>query len=329
MKRAIQMTPAGSGAIAVVRLTGDGVPEFLNAHFSRQARIGRCVHGDIVDAGRVLDDAVVVLGDGWADLNLHGGSWVVKSVLELARVAGFEIGERVEMPLPVEAVEGETEIERQVMAAVPLAATEWGLRVLLGQIKAWKEAKGYTAAERAEMVADEELWWLLHPPRVAIAGAANVGKSTLANQLFAQERSITADLPGTTRDWVGEMANIDGLAVTLVDTPGIRQTTDPIEQAAIERAGGVLAKADLVVLVLDASRSLDDQKALMQRFEGAVRVINKVDLPKAWQGEGIHICAKSGGGVDELRAVIKERFGFGKRAGKAKWWTREQREHLR
>src|SRR6185503_2714425 len=97
-------------------------------------------------------------------------------------------------------------------------------------------------------------WWMLHPPRVAIVGEANVGKSTLANQLFAQERSITADLPGTTRDWVGEVANVDGLPVTLVDTPGVRETADEVEREAIARSGEQVAAADLILLVLDATR---------------------------------------------------------------------------
>jgi len=186
------------------------------------------------------------------------------------------------------------------------------------------------AAERAAIVADEELWWLLHPPRIAIVGAANVGKSTLANQLFGQERSITADLPGTTRDWVGETANLDGLAVTLVDTPGIRQTNDAIESTAIERAGEQLRGADLVVLVLDGSRPLEpEQGALITRFPDAVGVINKSDLLPAWSNiQGIPVCARSGDGVGALREVIRGRFHVGRRPGQRKWWMREQRSML-
>ena len=103
------------------------------------------------------------------------------------------------------------------------------------------------AADLPAILADRSLWWLLHPPRVAIVGRPNVGKSTLANQLFARERSITADLPGTTRDWVGELADVNGLAVMLVDTPGLRDAADPIERAAIAGARGQIAAADLVV----------------------------------------------------------------------------------
>src|SRR5437660_7889168 len=84
------LTPPGAAAIAVVRLTGQVLP-FLEKHFSKPVRPGRCVHGEITDGSRVIDDAVVVLGPDrtWADVNLHGGTWVVRSFLDLARRRGF------------------------------------------------------------------------------------------------------------------------------------------------------------------------------------------------------------------------------------------------
>jgi tRNA modification GTPase len=180
---------------------------------------------------------------------------------------------------------------------------------------------------------DQSLHWLLHPPRVAIVGAANVGKSTLANRLFAQERSITADVPGTTRDWVGELANLDGLAVQLVDTPGIRQTTDSIEREAIERAGTQIGRADLLVLVLDASCALEpEQAALMARFPDALRVVNKVDTKHAWEIgsiDAIHTIATTGQGVAELMQRVRAHFGCDNLdPNRARCWTERQRELL-
>ena len=88
--RAILLTPPGPGAIAVVRLVGPGVAGFLAEHFSKPAKRNRCIHGDLRDGERVIDDPVVVLlDDTRADLNLHGGPWVVQSTLELAARAGF------------------------------------------------------------------------------------------------------------------------------------------------------------------------------------------------------------------------------------------------
>src|SRR5206468_1554210 len=132
------------------------------------------------------------------------------------------------LPLTDDAVDAQTQFEREMLAHLPLARTELAVRTLLAQPAAWQREKCKTML--SAILGDVALHHLLHPPRVAIIGSANVGKSTIANQLFGQERSITADLEGTTRDWVGEIANIDGLAVMLIDTPGIRQTSDAIER---------------------------------------------------------------------------------------------------
>ena len=133
---------------------------------------------------------------------------LLKSAIQLAQKAGFEISNdnpRV----------GTDEIWQEVVDALPLAKTEQAVRVLLAQPAAWK-----SISDPKKILDDPSGKWLTQLPRVAIVGPANVGKSTLANQLFGQTRSITADLPGTTRDWVGEIANLDGLAVMLIDTPG-------------------------------------------------------------------------------------------------------------
>src|SRR5439155_5592202 len=130
--------------------------------------------------------------------------------------------------------------------------------------QAWQNVKSSPDLNRQTLetiLADRALTNLLSLPKVAIIGPANVGKSTLANQLFAQERSITADIPGTTRDWVGEIANIDGLAVQLYDTPGLREAADEIEAAAIERSRGVVDEADLLIVVREpfvSDRSTDE-----------------------------------------------------------------------
>jgi small GTP-binding protein len=325
-RKAILLTPMGSGAIAVIRLVGGGVGTFLAAHFSRKARTGCCVHGELRDGDRVVDEAVVVLGDEgkWADINIHGGPWVVRLVLDLARRQGFAPIECGTLPLPAQALDASTSLEREVLSHLPLARTTEAIRALLGQDKAWR-ALADTALppdskrQRLEAIlADPSLHWMLHPPRVAIVGAPNVGKSTLANQLFAQERSITADLPGTTRDWVGEIANIDGLAVMLVDTPGLGQASDEVELQAVKHSRPEVAAADLVVLVLDASLPLAEHSRLLERFARAIVVLNKCDREEAAHSPLLHkqecpallrTAATTGLGVAELRAAIRRHFG--------------------
>ena len=138
---ALLLTPPGGAAIAVVRLAGPAVSEFLSRYFDKPPATGRCVHGTLSDGGRVLDDPVVVVsGEGTvADLSLHGGPWVVRSVLELARREGFEVIDRLEVPLPEAAVDADTPLWREIEQYLPLATTELALQTLLAQPAAWYE----------------------------------------------------------------------------------------------------------------------------------------------------------------------------------------------
>jgi tRNA modification GTPase len=354
--RAYLLTPPGPAAIAVVRLVGPAVPAFLRSHFSKQPVEQRCVHGDLIDEGQVLDDPVIVLlpGAAAADVNLHGGPWVVQSVLDLARREGFDVIQNTDPPVPLEAADGANLLEKEVSAHLPLARTELAVRVLAAQPAAWsalidrvtprpgEEAHlarwlGRAQSIQAELdgiLEDNSLHWLLHPPRVAIVGAPNVGKSTLANRLFARELIITADLPGTTRDWVGEIANLDGLAILLVDTPGIRQTTDAIEAQAIAASGEQIKSADLVVIVLDATRPLEGEQAIvLEAHPDALRVVNKTDLPPAFDLALVHgprTVAATGAGINDLRHEIRSRFGLtpGFDETWPRWWTSRQKAVL-
>jgi tRNA modification GTPase len=329
---AIVLTPpAGAAAIAVVRINGPGVVDFLSNHFSRRAAPLRCVHGELQDAsGAVIDDPVVVLSadGGFADVNLHGGPWVVASTLELLRRSGFDVTDAEPgKPLPLEAVEGETILEREVMSHLPLAKTEQGVRMLLAQPTNWRRFVDSAPTSEAigRVLADECLTKMLHAPRVAIVGAPNVGKSTLANQLFARQRSITADLPGTTRDWVGEIANLDGLAVMLVDTPGVRETSDPIEHHAIERSREVVTGAELIVYVIDATAPFAPATD-----PAVLRVLNKADcgVPPGLAYD-VATVATTGQGVGELRRVIRERLGCDDLdPAHPRVWTQRQRDAL-
>ena len=274
------------------------------------------------EQGAVVDDPVVVLAhDGsFADINLHGGPWVVASTLALLERCGFVLTEP-------EDHEGESEIEREMLAALPHAKTEAGIRMLLGQPAAWKAfvATGPAVDAIERILADRTLERLLNPARVAIVGRPNVGKSTLANQLFAQQRSITADVPGTTRDWVGEIANLDGVPVMLVDTPGVRETSDDIERRAIDASREVVRGADVIVYVIDAA-----EPHAPAPKDALVRVRNKADrgVPPGLEYD-VATVATTGRGVDELRALIRTRLGCEDLvASRPLVWTSRQRHLL-
>lgn len=330
------LTPSGSGAIAVVRIAGPLVAQFLQSTFSRNVVPARCVHGQLSRGGAVLDDPVVVLSKDrrYADICIHGGMWLVEATVQVAVEHGFERVPAASAVYSFAELESDDELEREFIEALPRARTELALRVLLEQRECWARLLGgpVTQAQVDAMLADQSLIRLLCPPRVAIVGIPNVGKSTLANQLFAQDRSITADMPGTTRDWVGELANLDGLVVELVDTPGQRATSDQIERRAIEQSQSVIDRAKLVLLVLDSTVELEpEQSAMIRKYSEALVILNKVDQTLALQSAraDVRTVATTGHGIDALRELIRCRLlGRDYAEVRARVWTKRQRQLL-
>jgi tRNA modification GTPase len=144
---------------------------------------------------------------------------------------------------------------------------------------------------------------------VVIAGRANVGKSSLVNALLGHGRAIVNDSAGTTRDLVTETLEMEGLALTLVDTAGSRETTDRAEQEGVWRATRARESADLVILVLDAGETLTvDDERLLEETASRRRVIvaNKCDRQAAWVlGESLRVSAIAGEGIDALRQAMR------------------------
>lgn len=153
---------------------------------------------------------------------------------------------------------------------------------------------------------------------VLIIGKPNAGKSSLLNRLLNENRAIVTHVPGTTRDIIEETINLGGLPVKLLDTAGIRSTSDIVEQEGIRRALDKIPHADLVLFVLDASRSFDDaDQLILDALSGTktIPVLNKCDLPRAIELPAclahmlpIAISASSGSGVDELRDKVRTTF---------------------
>jgi tRNA modification GTPase len=143
--------------------------------------------------------------------------------------------------------------------------------------------------------------------QVTIVGKPNVGKSSLFNALAGGERAIVTSIPGTTRDLVTEAVDIEGLRVTLVDSAGIRTTADVVESAGVERARQAMRVADVILVVVDGSRPLDDSDAeLFRETSEYKRVIasNKCDIGHQGQDGFLPVSATTGVGLDALRQEL-------------------------
>lgn len=151
--------------------------------------------------------------------------------------------------------------------------------------------------------------------KTVIVGKPNVGKSTLLNALLHEERAIVTHIAGTTRDVIEEIINIKGIPLVLVDTAGIRRTDDIVENIGVEKSKQFIEKADLVLLVLDASKELEaeDMEVITKIKENNKKVIvllNKIDLNKKINLEGysleniVEISAKDNIGIEDMQEKI-------------------------
>lgn len=152
---------------------------------------------------------------------------------------------------------------------------------------------------------------------VVILGRPNVGKSSLLNSLLREERAIVTAVPGTTRDTIEEMLTIHGVPVRIVDTAGIRDQADAVEEIGIERARAKLGEADLVLFLIDATCGItpeDDQLRAALPGKPVLYVVNKIDIVEAYDAKGfqeklvglplVSISAKEAHGIDVLEQAV-------------------------
>ena len=161
--------------------------------------------------------------------------------------------------------------------------------------------------------------------KVSIIGKPNVGKSSLMNALLNETRAIVTEVPGTTRDTIEEMITIRGIPIRLTDTAGIHETDDVVEKIGIEKSKEAFNNADLVILMIDTSRPLDDEDiSIIEHIGGrkVIAVMNKSDLPSEFASAEVArllpdapIIAASvtgGQGIEEIENIIEELVYGGK-----------------
>ena len=300
-----------------------------------------------------------------AEVHCHGGAWVVREVLRLALVAGArpaEPGEFTRRAFLHGRIDlAQAEAVMALIGAEGAQAARTALRQMQGNVSrrvAQARAEAVRLLAGAEAALDfpdevdeaeaagslgQDARALAHALRAAcdarggkllregldvvIAGRPNAGKSTLLNALLGEERAIVTEVPGTTRDLLTERIVLDGLVLQLTDTAGLRESGDRVEAEGIARAQAALARADVQLIVLDASEPLDAQDAALLRAPSEVpRIValNKGDLPACLRAaevsalaagaQVLSVTASTGEGLAALRGALRAQAAQPERA---------------
>ena len=143
--------------------------------------------------------------------------------------------------------------------------------------------------------------------RLVLAGPPNAGKSSLLNALLGLDRALVSSIPGTTRDTVEESILLAGFSVRLIDTAGLRPSSDPLEQEGMARTRAAMKTADLVLALIDSTQSSDPCGAEWPPLGAKVLpIFTKVDLPPKQKTSGLTVSAQTGAGLDSLRSKISQ-----------------------
>ncbi len=330
-------TPPGRGGIAVITITGPDTQrvaeDLFHPHTPRTSperyQENLLQLGFLRNGQEKLDEAIICTSEKGLELNIHGGSAVARRVLRRLSELGASVTQPDQADIfnPSHPSWKNPAIGQEMLAELPKAqgrlatsalTQQWsaGLSQLiheaiseigqknstpdflknLGQ-NLWQAAEGFATMRK-----------LLEPAEVVLAGPPNAGKSTLANLLIGRPVSIVHDTAGTTRDWVRELAIVNGLPIWLTDTAGLWETALDIDAEAVRRAWQKIEQADLVLL------TSHDRTINLPEHIHAKRILHiatKIDLaPKNIPTAQVRVSANTGEGMKNLKDAVIERLSL-------------------
>ena len=296
----------------VLELQGHGGPVVLREILKRCLELGArpARPGEFTERAYLNDKLDLAQAESVADLIDAATAEAAKSALRSLQGAFSQrIGELtravVELRALVEATldfpDEEIEFLKQADAEGKLAAVRTRLQEVL------------SASQQGSLLREG-----IH---VVLVGQPNVGKSSLLNCLAGEELAIVTEIPGTTRDAIRQCIDLDGIPMHLIDTAGLRESDNPVEKIGVARTWAAIAKADLVLVMLDATQGESTvDKTIVAQLPSALprlTVMNKIDLlarsaavDKTVGETTIWLSAKTGAGMDHLRRVILETVGW-------------------
>lgn len=295
---------SGGSAIAIVQLMAACAADLDDA----MERLGLgSIHPGCISLRDLcgIDHGLVIRwNEQTAQLTTHGGTVVLRRLIEALSAAGLMQADRATLDPRAAYPEARDAIEACILDALSHAPSPLAVDLLLHQPALWRDPGG-----PADPALDRMRDRLLLPPTVVAVGRANVGKSTLVNALARRQVAIVSPEAGTTRDHLGVMLELDGLVVRWVDTPGIRPDDEPgdeLESAAARLAASIIAAADLVVLCADRAHGGIDPGSLgVAAGAHILRCATRSDLGRPSGVVDIATAAASGEGLSDLARLIR------------------------
>ncbi len=355
------MTGTGTGAISTVQIFGEGAEAVIQKIFKSAhnkpitLKTGNIYLGTIVDGGETIDQVTIGCeGANTFAINCHGNPLIVEMIMQLLKKNGVTLANAEQLLAKILMAEKHIHtIESEAKIFQARAETLEGTKIILNQIEDGLSAKAQNwlsdiktgkleqikdeAAEVLEQSGTAKL--IMYGCTIVLAGPVNSGKSTLLNYLAGKQKAIVTDIKGTTRDWVSSKCKIGAIVAEIIDTAGLDEQfsqadNESIESQAQRKSLEILQKADLVLLVLDGSKSNNQfSENIVKRIadKKILMVFNKSDLSAKLkvnnQAETVQISAKLGTGIENLLKKIQQSLGVvGFDSGSAVCFTdRQQR----
>ena len=328
-------------AISIIRLSGKDVIAFVQQFFTGKIlnkESHTITYGYIKDNGEKIDEVLVNIyrgkrtftGEEMVEINCHGGVYITNRVVDICLHHGARLAERGEFSKRA-FLNGRIDLSQAEAISHFIKDLKEELIQIITQIEVnidypeYEDVEELTAdkllpmstslIERMNKIIEDSknIKLLKDGIQTAIIGKPNVGKSSLLNAMLKEEKAIVTNIAGTTRDVVEGSVTVDGILLNMIDTAGIRETDNIVESLGVEKSKEMIKKADLVLLVIDGSKELDqeDQKLLeLTEDTNRIIIINKADLGKKVDLEGIEISAKEQD-ILALTKEIKKKFNLG------------------
>lgn len=296
--RATLTTPPIPGAVAIILLQGDCasiLSELTGRHDFKLSQT------HLVDFADIDEGLVLRLSEKTALLMPHGGPRIVERLASWLIEHGATWSDAQEISCQSLFPEATDAYEALMLRTLAQANSRLAVDLLLDQPKRWRLKP---VLDPDDLSRSLRLNRLIQPAHIALVGQPNAGKSSLMNALMGRTISIATHLPGTTRDYTTGLIDLAGVTALVHDTPGLRQTQDPIEASAIELAASVVARADLVVLL-----SAPDCGWLKTVFSRApdITVRTMADIAKCDDAD-ICISSETREGLSHLTQMLRERL---------------------